>query len=212
MYSVIYAGVDLESFRKAQPDKNAYLTKYDLKGSIFTIGMIGNLKKQKNPVEFVEIAKRLLESDQNVQFIFAGDGPLRNEVSKRLHWYGIEDKVKFIGWVDDPQNFMNSLDIFILTSLWEGLPCTLSQAIVSEKPCIATNIGGNKEILKDLKTGFLYEPGEIERAAEIIHSIKNNNPKKPVADKNKDKYLKKFDFRYILKQHEQLYDRLLFKH
>jgi glycosyltransferase involved in cell wall biosynthesis len=73
-------------------------------------------------------------------------------------------------------------------------------------------MGGNKEILKNLKTGFLYEPGEIERAAEIIHSIKNNNPKKPVADKNKDKYLKKFDFRYILKQHEQLYDRLLFKH
>jgi len=210
IYSVIYAGVDLDSFRNAQPDRNEYLNRFNLKGSTFTVGMVGNLKKQKNPLEFVEIAYRVLESDQDIQFIFAGDGPLRSKVNKRLLRYGIEDKVKFIGWVDDPQNFINSIDVFILTSLWEGLPCTLSQAIVSNKPCIATNIGGNREILKDFDSGFIYEPGQIERATELIHLLKRRQLK-TTHDKNQEALLRKFDFQYILKQHEQLYDKLLMK-
>ena len=209
-YSVIYAGVDLDSFRNAQPDRNEYLSRFNLKGSIFTVGMVGNLKKQKNPLEFVEIANRVLDSDQDIQFIFAGDGPLRSEVNKRLLRYGIEDQVKFIGWVDDPQNFINSIDVFILTSLWEGLPCTLSQAIVSNKPCIATNIGGNREILKDFDSGFIYEPGQIERATEIIHLLKSQQLK-TTRDENQEALLQKFDFQYIMKQHEQLYDKLLMK-
>jgi len=211
MYSVIYAGVDLESFHKATPNRDEYLKTFWLKGSVFTVGMVGNLKKQKNPLEFVEIAKQVLNTDRDVQFIFAGDGPLQKKVDKKLHKYGLEEKVKFVGWIDNPQNFINCIDVFLLTSLWEGLPCTLSQAIASGKTCVATYIGGNKEILNEVNTGFLYEPGEIEKAADIIQTIKNTNLKEPTVEKNKETYLKKFDFQTILNQHERLYDRLLLK-
>ena len=209
MYSVIYAGVDLESFRNATPDRDSYLKNYGLKGDIFTVGMVGNLKKQKNPLEFLEIAKQVLATERNMQFIFAGDGPLRKKVDSRLQKYGAADKVKFVGWIDNAQAFINCIDVFLLTSLWEGLPCTLSQAIAAGKPCIATNIGGNREILNEINSGFLYEPGRVEKAAEIILTLKNNDLQESTVDNGKESYLSRFDFRHILKQHEHLYDRLL---
>ena len=207
-YFVIHAGVDLDLYRNARFDKNAYLQKHGLNSANFTVGMVGNLKKQKNPIEFVKIAKRVLDTDPDVQFMFAGDGPLRKKVEQILYNYNIEHKVKFLGWIKDPEFFMNVVDVFLLTSLWEGLPCTLPQAIASKKPCVATNIDGNKEILKNLDAGFLYAPGDTERAANIILNIKNINPRKIIFNINKEHILDKFDFRYILKQHEELYDRL----
>jgi glycosyltransferase involved in cell wall biosynthesis len=211
MYSVMYAGVDLDTFRKAKTGRSRYLKAFGLESAIFTVGMVGNLKKQKNPMEFVEIAKLVLDTERDIQFIFAGDGPLRKKVDKKLHKYGIEDKVKLVGWVDNPQDFMHCIDVFLLTSLWEGLPCTLSQAIAAGKPCLATRIGGNKEILQKANTGYLYEPGQVEEATKIIHSIKNNDQKKVTIEKSKEAYLKSFDFEHILEQHEQLYDKLLSK-
>jgi len=209
MYSVIYAGVDLESFRKATANRDAYLKTYGLKGDVFTVGMVGNLKKQKNPLEFLEIAKQVLDTEQDMQFIFAGDGPLRKKIDAKLQKYSIGDKVKFVGWVDNAQAFISCIDVFLLTSLWEGLPCTLSQAIAAGKLCVATNIGGNREILNEINSGFLYEPGRVEKAVEIILTLKNNNLKKLTVDNSKESYLSRFDFQHILKQHEHLYDKLL---
>jgi glycosyltransferase involved in cell wall biosynthesis len=207
-YFVIHAGVDLDLYRNARPDKNAYLQKHGLKSATFTVGMVGNLKKQKNPLEFVKIAKRVLDIDPDLQFMFAGDGPLRKMVEQILRDCNIEHKVKFLGWIEDPELFMNVIDVFLLTSLWEGLPCTLPQAIVSKKPCVATDIDGNREILEDFNSGFLYKPGEINDAVEAILKLKNRNTKLKPVDSRQSELLSKFDFRYVLKQHEILYDRL----
>ena len=167
------------------------------------------MKKQKNPLEFLEIAKQILDTEQDIQFIFAGDGPLRKKVNSRLQRYGIADKVRFVGWIDNAQAFINCLDVFLLTSLWECLPCTLSQAIAAGKPCIATNIGGNREILNEINSGFLYDPGRIEKAVEIILTLKNNDLQELTVVDSQELYLSRFDFQHILKQHEHLYDRLL---
>ncbi len=166
---------------------------------------MGNLKKQKNPLEFVEIAKQVNDVDSLVQFVFAGDGPLREKVEKKIKAYGLEKRVVFPGWIDEPEKLVAALDVFLLTSLWEGLPCTLAQAAAAKKPCVATNIGGNKEILTDMSTGALYTPGDYKQAAEKIILFKNMERNEAKYDKKAENILKEFDVKYMLKQHEELY-------
>jgi glycosyltransferase involved in cell wall biosynthesis len=208
LYKVIHAGVDLEKFKMPGTPREMYLTRNGLNSTTFTVGMIGNLKKQKNPFEFVEIANRVLEQDQAVQFIFGGDGPLREVVQERLAVYGIESKVKFLGWIDTPEDFLHSIDLFLLTSLWEGLPCTLPQAFIAGKPCIATDIMGNREVLARARAGYLYRPGDVDSAARIILNMKNGEEKKHIPlDQGLE--LEEFDFEHVLAEHEWLYQMLL---
>lgn len=207
-YVVIRASVDINRFRNADVNKSEYLQKFGLSPNVCTVGMVGNLKKQKNPVAFLEIANQLLSMDKNVQFIFAGNGPLKNRVENLIKKYGIEKNVKFLGWVDEPEKFIKSLDVFLLTSLWEGLPCTLAQAIVAGKPCVATNINGNREILKDLNTGFLYDPFDYKEAAEIILQIKNMEGKIKECPENVKGIMDEFSLENMLASHEALYDNI----
>jgi len=206
-YAVIRAGIDVNLFKNAKVNKKEYLLNYGLSDKKITVGMIGNLKKQKNPLEFVNIAKEVIKVDDNVQFIFAGDGPLRNKVNYLLKKYGIEKNVKFVGWIKEPEKFIKAIDIFILTSLWEGLPCTLIQAIVAGKVCIATNIDGNKEILSKINPWLLYEPRNYIQAAKKILILKNEKDHKKHFNIEKVKDLiKEFDFKFMLNEYEKLYD------
>ncbi len=208
-YAVIRAGIDINKTQNAARSTRSYLGNYGLKQGIYTVGMIGNLKKQKNPEAFVKIAKQVLNLDKNFQFAFAGDGPLKEKVCAMVKQYGIEDKTKFTGWIEEPEKFLKAVDIFLLTSLWEGLPCTIPQAIAAGKPCVVSNIAGNRELIRDGKTGFLYEPFDYKEAAEKIISLKNN-PKesKKIAKAAFAEIKTEYDLKYMLKQYEIIYKNL----
>lgn len=210
-YVVIRAGIDINLFKNAKVNKKEYLLNYGLSDKKITVGMIGNLKKQKNPLEFVNIAKEVIKVDENVQFIFAGDGPLKQKVNYLIKKFELEKNVKFIGWIEEPEKFIKAIDIFILTSLWEGLPCTLIQSIVAEKICIATNINGNREILGKINPWLLYEPGNYIQAAKKILIIKNEKDHKKHFNIKKVKDLmNEFDYKFMLNEYEKLYDYVNF--
>ncbi len=201
-YVIIRAGVDINLFKNAKVNKKEYFKKYEINHQDFIVGMIGNLKKQKNPIEFINIADEVMKKDKNVSFIFAGDGPLKTKVNILIKKFNLEEKVKFIGWINEPEKFIRALDVFLLTSLWEGLPCTLVQAIAAKKFCIATDIDGNRELINKVNFGFLYKPGNYILAAEEILKIKNKKLK--ITD-NIYKILKEFDENFMLKEYEKIY-------
>ncbi len=201
-YLIIRAGIDTNLFKKAKVNRKEYLKKYGINHKDFIVGMIGNLKKQKNSIEFINIACEVIKKGKNISFIFAGDGPLKSKANMLIKKLNLDEKVKFVGWVNEPEKFIKSLDIFLLTSLWEGLPCTLIQAIVAKKFCIATDINGNREIINKINCGFLYKPGDYKTAAEKILEIKDKKIKMP---DNIYKTLKEFDENFMLKEYERVY-------
>ncbi len=201
-YLIIRAGIDINLFKNAKVNRKQYLSKYGLDTKFFTVGMIGNLKKQKNPFEFIKIAMEVLKREKNIQFVFAGDGYLKSRIEKFLKKNKLNENIKFIGWIKDAEKFLKAIDVFILTSLWEGLPCTLVQALFSGKPCIATNINGNKEIMNKVNPDFLYEPGNYNDAAEKIILLKE---KRKIKFNFPLKILKEFDLKFMLREYEKLY-------
>jgi len=205
-YTIIRAGIDINMTRRTKVDAKKYLKAAGLKPGVYTVGMIGNLKKQKNPVSFVKIAAEALAADSSLQFVFAGDGPMRNKISELLKKCGIEDKVKFIGWINEPEKFLKAIDLFMLTSLWEGLACTIPQAIAAGKPCLVSDIPGNREIIQNGKTGFLFSPFDSREAAEKIIWLKANKKQALKFTKAAFAAIKgEFDLKQMLKKYEEAY-------
>ncbi len=130
--------------------------------------MIACLKPQKAPVDFVDVAARVLKDNPNVHFVLAGDGELRPQVEQRVREQGIGDRFTLLGWQKDMPEVYRNLDIVVLTSLWEGLPCVFSEAMAGELPIVATNVDGAREAIIHGDNGFLHEPHEIEGMAKSV--------------------------------------------
>lgn len=128
-----------------------------------TIGIVGRITIARGPKLFNEIALRF--PDYN--FIWIGDGELKNELNS--------SNIKVTGWIENQRNLfnnLNNLDIYIQTSLWEGLPIAVLEAMALKKPIVATNIIGNKDAIKHNETGFLFN--EIEELYDYFKKLENS--------------------------------------
>ncbi|WP_422479497.1 glycosyltransferase [Pleomorphochaeta sp. DL1XJH-081] len=130
----------------------------------FDISTTGRISAQKNPMLFNEIALRL----PNLSFIWIGDGPLRNVLTaKNITVTGFVPRIQAIQRVKGSK-------IYLQTSLWEGMPVSLLEAMAAAKAIIATDIIGNRDLIEDGKTGYLCTPSDIEKILERITELINN--------------------------------------
>lgn len=137
--------------------------KKPIKNNVLTIGIIGRISFQKNPDLFNTIALRF----SKYNFIWIGDGELKNQLTA--------PNITITGWSLDQKEVMsrlNSIDIYLQTSLWEGLPIALLEAMALEKPLVATNIIGNKDIVVHNENGYLFDT--IEELDTIFKNLEDD--------------------------------------
>lgn len=128
---------------------------------------IGRLDMQKDPATSIQ-AIYLLKDKLNVKLTLVGDGELLNSCKAQVEKLGIKDNVRFVGYQKDPITFLTQADIFVFSSLLEGLPGVLIEAMAAEIPCIASNIPGNNELITHNETGLLFSPQNSEELADSI--------------------------------------------
>lgn len=151
-------GVDVDGIRQ-----NFIETKNDK----LTVGILGRITYQKNPALFNSIALNF----PDFNFVWIGDGELNSLLTA--------PNIKITGWFFDRENILkklNSIDVYLQTSLWEGLPIAVLEAMALEKPVIASNVIGNKDIVIHNETGFLFEEiSELEPYFQILSNSHNRN-------------------------------------
>lgn len=183
-------GVDIPTIRE-------YFLPYQ--NSKLTVGILGRITAARNPKLFNDIALKF----PDFNFIWIGDGELSHFITS--------ENIKITGWIMDKNivfETLNSIDIYLQTSLWEGLPIALLEAMVLEKPIIATNIIGNKDIVLHNKTGFLFDNiDEIENYFEIL---KENETRTDFGKKALKRCEDLFDTNQNFKQLFALYQESLF--
>lgn len=131
----------------------------EVKKHPFTVFTLGRICYQKNPSLFNEIAKAM----PNIKFVWIGDGELRDELK--------EKNIEITGWVQrtDALTYAMNADLFLLTSLWEGLPVSLLEAMYMRKPCVVSDVIGNHDVIQNEKNGYVcQELSEYKRAIETI--------------------------------------------
>lgn len=164
---LIRSGVKLSAF-PAAVDRDAKRREIGVRLHRPLVVGIGNLKPQKNAEDFLRVAEAALREVPEASFVFVGDGPLRARLEGRILAKGLSGKVKLLGWRRDAAELLAAADAFLLTSLWEGLPRALVEAMKTGLPCACYAADGVKDLLRDGENGFCAPPGDWERLASCV--------------------------------------------
>jgi glycosyltransferase involved in cell wall biosynthesis len=175
------------------------------------VGMIACFKPQKSPVDFVDVAAEVLKQTPRVHFVMAGDGELRPQVEARIRQHGIEGKITLLGWKTEsemPELYRN-LDIVVLTSLWEGLPCVFSEAMAGELPIVATNVDGAREAIIHEENGYLHDPHDIQGMAQsVLKLVESKDLRRKMGARGKSRVME-FDIGTSVSNLETAYQECL---
>jgi glycosyltransferase involved in cell wall biosynthesis len=172
-------------------------------------GMIACFKPQKAPVDFIDVAARVLRENKKAHFLMAGDGELRPEVEARIREHGIGEHVTLLGWQKDMPEVYRNLDIVVLTSLWEGLPCVFSEAMAGELPIVATNVDGAREAIIHGENGYLHDAHDIEgMAASVLKLINDSNLRREMGRRGRARVME-FDISTSVSSLESAYRECL---
>ena len=167
-YVTIRSGIELDRFRHPSRSPEAVRAELGIPLDAPVVGTVTRLSPQKAPLDFIEAAARVVERRPDVHFVIVGDGPLRADVEARLAGLGLTEQVHLTGLRRDVPELMHSFDLFALSSLWEGLPRVLPQAMAAGLPIVATAVDGNAEAVTDGVNGLLTPPGDPGAMADAI--------------------------------------------
>lgn len=152
--AVVPNGIDLARFDDV-PDTP---TDWGLDAPGPVIAWVGRLDKQKDPFTFLCAAGRVLRRFPDATFAMAGDGPLREEVEARIEEMGLGERVTLLGRIDDVRPLLKRSSLLALSSVWEGMPNVVLEAMASARPVVSTAVGGAPELVEEGETGFLAPP------------------------------------------------------
>jgi glycosyltransferase involved in cell wall biosynthesis len=173
-YVTIRSGIDLDRFRNPTRPRDDVRRELGVPSEAPVIGTVTRLSDQKAPLDFVAAAGKVVEQSPHVHFVVVGDGPLRKEVEAAIAARSLSGRVHLTGLRRDVPELMHSFDVFALSSLWEGLPRVLPQAMAAGLPIVATAVDGNAEAITDGVNGFLTPPGDPEAFADALVSLLEN--------------------------------------
>lgn len=205
-YALIRYGIDYSQFDIKGRDIKKEL---GIRQDEPVAGMIACFKPQKSPQDFIKLASLIREGLPNAKFLLIGDGELRMEIETLINKLNLKESVILTGWRMDIPEILSTLDVFVLTSLWEGLPISALEAMASAKPVVATDTGGIAEAVTNGKTGFLFPPRNVDRLAkELAVLLKDKELSARMGRQARESLGHNFAFANMLEESENLYGAL----
>jgi len=205
---LIRSGVELGAFRNgAKPGS----LRADLRiaPDAPVVGMVGCLKPQKAPVDFVKVAAEVSRRVAGVHFLLVGDGELRGAVEGEVARCSLADRFHLLGWRRDIPSLFKNIEVLALTSLWEGLPRVVPEAMAASLPVVATRVDGTPEAVVEGETGFLVEPGDVNAMADRISwLLEHPEAARSMGLKGRER-VGEFDIDLMVTRLEALYESLL---
>jgi glycosyltransferase involved in cell wall biosynthesis len=167
-YVVIRSGIELDRFGHPQVPREETRVALGIPLDAPVVGSVTRFSAQKAPLDFVRAAAIVAQSAPETWFVMVGDGPLRAEVEALVAASGLSDRLVLTGLRRDVPELMATFDVLALTSLWEGLPRVLPQAMATGLPIVATAIDGNAEAVTSGENGLLVPPEDPTALAGAI--------------------------------------------
>lgn len=193
---VLYNGISFNGFENIKEEHKTPV-----------IGTIGRLSYQKRHDLLVSIAKTLHDKNIDCRFIIGGDGELKDKIHKQIADNHLENFVEMSGFVNNPHEFLQQIDIFVLTSEWEGFGYVLAEAMRAGKPIVAFNTSSTPELIENGKNGFLIPWNDTESFADALITLLHDKKKRNEMGNFGYNYaLQRFDFE---KNQELLIDYLI---
>jgi len=205
--AVVPSGVDYSRFNPELPSVKEKASKLkdelNLNNEII-IGYVGRLFPAKGLTYLFSALKKIQDKHSNVVLLVIGDGAQRDDLEAMAK--DLKIKTIFAGFQRDTVPFYLLMDIFVLPSLFEGLPNVVLEAMAMKKAIIATNVGGNPELIEDGQNGFLVPPRNVESLANDINTlILDANLREKMGCANRRMIEEKFGWDVVIPNIEKVY-------
>jgi glycosyltransferase involved in cell wall biosynthesis len=209
-YQIVRSGIDIEAFMHAKRDCNRAALRRELgiKDGVLVAGSVCILAPAKAPLDLVEVARRVLARRQDVVFLVAGDGPLVGSMRSAVHRYGIAEQFRLLGLREDVADLMAIMDVFVLSSRWEGFPRVLVEAAAMSVPIVATDVGDVAEFLRRTSAGRSVRPGDVDGLArEVLAVLDDSSSHRTRAELSRR--LDEYSLPCVVSNHVEVYEKLL---
>lgn len=165
--SVVHNGIDLKRY---SPDdiSSAVRREVGIDAAQYVLGTVGNLFAVKGQVYLLRAFRQVLDHAPTSVLLIAGDGDQLMPLQQECQNLGIAERVRFLGFRGDVPRLLQAFDVFVLPSLSEGLPLSILEALSLERAIVATNVGGNSEIIENGLNGYLVPPADPDSIAKAI--------------------------------------------
>jgi glycosyltransferase involved in cell wall biosynthesis len=205
--TLINVGVDVNLFSSLPSPIKSKQT-YGLPLDKFIIGFVGRLVEIKNPIAFILLAKELTKLNNELHFVIAGDGTLKELVLEKIKENNLEKKITILPWIANIEDLLVSLNLLVMTSINEGTPLILMESMLIGVPVASTPVGGVMSLIEHEKTGLLLTgstSNNAEKLNKFINTYEESTLKMiPLA---KEKIRENFSLDKILNQTVKLYDK-----
>lgn len=206
--TVLPLGLDLTPFRQIPRRSGLFRRKYGLSASTPLLAIVGRLVPIKNHSLFLKAALLVRKRFPTAMFVIIGDGELRSTLEQQVMGLGLKDAVIFGGWYKELAPVYSDLDVLVMSSLNEGTPVSVIEALASGCPVVSTNVGGTADLLEHGKLGTLVPSGDAQALANAICDVL---AKPPDTEAARDLMIERYGIDRLIRDLDSLYRGLLLR-
>lgn len=170
-YVLIRSGIPRASFHPDEERRRRARAALGWAEDALVVGSVGRLSPQKNPADFVNAARAIAPRHPAARFLYVGDGPLRPEIERAIEASGLRERTILAGLRHDVPDLLLAMDVFVLTSLWEGMPRVVLQALASGVPVVSYDVSGIAEAVRDDRNGYVVPPRDHAALADRVDRL-----------------------------------------
>jgi glycosyltransferase involved in cell wall biosynthesis len=198
-------GVDLERYGKPV-DRRVILERVGIPEDARVLIVVAKLMEQKGHAVLLHAIRPLLDRHPDLHVLLVGDGPLRQSLIATVGQLPAPERIRMVGNRSDVSDLLAASDLFVLPSLWEGLPMALLEAMASGLPVVATDVSGSSQVVVDNETGILVPPGNVDRLRAAIATILADPAGADrMADAGRDRVKRLYSARTQAARHAEIY-------
>jgi glycosyltransferase involved in cell wall biosynthesis len=203
---VIHEGVDLKRYRPKEKAEVRRELKIPLERKVVTV--VGTLVERKGHIYLFEALRDVCGEFGDLTLYVVGEGPFKETLEHKARELAIAENVVFTGYREDASMFINAADVFVLPSLYEGMPNVVMEAMALGTPVITTGQYGALDLIEDGETGILTGPGDVVGIRDgILKFLRNADFSRGVAQKAQEK-IQGFDFSRVSEEYARLYEEI----
>jgi glycosyltransferase involved in cell wall biosynthesis len=208
-YALIRSGIEVNAYDHSPGAKRRARALLGLREGVPLVGTVTRLSRQKDPSALLGAIRRVVDSRPDAHCVIVGDGPLRHAVETSVERLGLRHHVTLLGHRDDVAALLPGLDVFVLSSRWEGLPRVVVEAMAAGVPVVATDAGGVAEVVENDRSGVLVPVGDVDGLASGVLRILEEPGLGTRLAAEASRQVKQFDSTEMIDRLEDLYVRLL---
>lgn len=206
LYKINGVGIDNNRFTKLNDTERKIIrNEYGYNEDEFLITYVGELSKRKNQELLINGAKELKLYIPNLKILLVGDGSYKEKFKTMITANDLTNNVYLLGYRNDITELMNISNLIISTSLHEGLPVNIMEAMSIGKPILVSPCRGNIDLIKHNYNGLVANDYKVESYVEYIKDIYNGKYDLNKFEENNKKEIKKYEIDVVLKQYKEIY-------